>query len=363
MTCLHATEPASVYLSAVARADAIARRHRPGALRRPHAWSSSSPCAAPCSPSRVTCCRRCGGVPRIAWPQQLRTRLAKEVEANGIAKRRRRLARPGCTTTVLRTLAEDGPSTTAELRERDPAAGAAPGAGARARPTAATSRSPPRARARSAPRAQILRGANEGDWRTLAAALDADRGLAGGAGRARTTPEAGYLELVRRWLRTLRSRHRGRPRLVARRDQGRRTPGAGRARRRRGGPVATASATCCPTTSTTSPSRSRGPRCCRCSTRPRWAGSSATSTSTPTTGPTCSTPTATAAPPPGGAAGSSAAGCRTPTVSWWSCRGGDVGAEALAALQVEAERLTAWLGGAKVSTVYASLQMKSAMLP
>ena len=42
---------------------------------------------------------------------------------------------------------------------------------------------------------------------------------------------------------------------------------------------------------------------------------------------------------------------------------GDPGAEAMAALQVEAERLTAWLGGVKVSTVYASLQMKSATLP
>ena len=42
---------------------------------------------------------------------------------------------------------------------------------------------------------------------------------------------------------------------------------------------------------------------------------------------------------------------------------GDVGAEASAALQVEAERLTTWLAGAKVSTVYSSLQMKSAPLP
>jgi hypothetical protein len=41
----------------------------------------------------------------------------------------------------------------------------------------------------------------------------------------------------------------------------------------------------------------------------------------------------------------------------------DPGSEALAALRVEAERLTAWLGGAKVSTVYSSLQMKSALLP
>ena len=33
------------------------------------------------------------------------------------------------------------------------------------------------------------------------------------------------------------------------------------------------------------------------------------------------------------------------------------------ALAAEAERLTAWLDGAKVATVYASLQMKQAKLP
>jgi hypothetical protein len=42
---------------------------------------------------------------------------------------------------------------------------------------------------------------------------------------------------------------------------------------------------------------------------------------------------------------------------------GDPGSDVLAALQVEAERLTTWLDGAKVSTVYASAQMRSAALP
>lgn len=41
----------------------------------------------------------------------------------------------------------------------------------------------------------------------------------------------------------------------------------------------------------------------------------------------------------------------------------DVGADASAAVQVEAERLTAWLGGHVISSVYASLQMKQATLP
>ncbi|RYP88961.1 winged helix DNA-binding domain-containing protein [Nocardioides guangzhouensis] len=41
----------------------------------------------------------------------------------------------------------------------------------------------------------------------------------------------------------------------------------------------------------------------------------------------------------------------------------DVGADGRAALDVEAERLTAWLDGVRISTVYSSHQMKSALLP
>jgi hypothetical protein len=41
----------------------------------------------------------------------------------------------------------------------------------------------------------------------------------------------------------------------------------------------------------------------------------------------------------------------------------DVGAEGRAALGVEAARLTDWLGGVRISSVYASHQMKSALLP
>ncbi len=40
-----------------------------------------------------------------------------------------------------------------------------------------------------------------------------------------------------------------------------------------------------------------------------------------------------------------------------------VGVEATAALATEADRLTAWLDGIRVASVYASLQMKSARLP
>ena len=41
----------------------------------------------------------------------------------------------------------------------------------------------------------------------------------------------------------------------------------------------------------------------------------------------------------------------------------DVGADGVAALDAEAHRLTAWLDGTRISSVYTSLQMKSALLP
>jgi hypothetical protein len=41
----------------------------------------------------------------------------------------------------------------------------------------------------------------------------------------------------------------------------------------------------------------------------------------------------------------------------------DVGEDGAAALATEAERLTAWLDGTRISSVYTSLQMKSALLP
>jgi hypothetical protein len=41
----------------------------------------------------------------------------------------------------------------------------------------------------------------------------------------------------------------------------------------------------------------------------------------------------------------------------------DPGAEARAALDVEAQRLTTFLDGVRVNTVYASQQMRSALLP
>ena len=41
----------------------------------------------------------------------------------------------------------------------------------------------------------------------------------------------------------------------------------------------------------------------------------------------------------------------------------DVGPDGLAALELEAQRLTAWLDGTVIGNVYASRQMKHARLP
>ncbi len=49
-----------------------AGRRRPGALRRPHRWSSSSRCGALCSSSRATCCPPRGGARPPGWPSSWR---------------------------------------------------------------------------------------------------------------------------------------------------------------------------------------------------------------------------------------------------------------------------------------------------
>ena len=115
----------------------------------------------------------------------------------------------------------------------------------------------------------------------LEAGLDDHGGLAGRAGPAaaggRGVRRAGPPLAV-----VVRSRHRGRPRLVARGDQGRRTPRADRRRTPcRSRSTGAAPAGCCPATTRRPRRWSRGPRCCRSSTRRRWAGATATGTSTP----------------------------------------------------------------------------------
>ena len=196
MTCLHATEPPSVYLSAFARTEAsreeidralyddrsIAKQL---AMRRtlfafpldllPSVWGSASA--------------------RVAT--QLSSRFAKEIEGAGIAKRGEAwLTRTS--NAVLRALAEDGPATTMELRQRIPAldrrleinpdklyGGTFPVA--------------PRLLANLGATGRIIRGSNTSDWKLSRNQWTLTEEWLG-APVSRTSSQDGYTELVRRWL-------------------------------------------------------------------------------------------------------------------------------------------------------------------
>ena len=207
LVCLHATEPATVHLSVAARsrADRAAVERalyvdrtvvKQLAMRRtlftfpvdllPPVWASAS--------ARVAA--------------QLGTRLAGEVVANGLTDDGARWVRDAGES-VLEVLA-DGPATTAELRERLPElsrrlemhpdksyGGNFPVA--------------PRLMSTLAASGRVLRGENDGGWRTSrprwtrteqwlgahVAAADGD----GTDGQPLTAAD-GYRELVRRWLRS-----------------------------------------------------------------------------------------------------------------------------------------------------------------
>ena len=198
MTCLHATEPPSVYLSAVARADVsradidqalyddrtvvkqLAMRRTLFAFPRdllPAVWGSASA--------------------RVAG--QLSTRLAKEVESNGLDT-----DGPGWVTRlhtdVLRTLREDGPSTTAELRERLPELARrlemAPG-----KSYGGSFPIAPRVLSTLAAGGHVLRGSNAGDWRLSRPRWTATEQWLGEPASPETADD-GYLALVAAWLRT-----------------------------------------------------------------------------------------------------------------------------------------------------------------
>jgi len=198
MTCLHATEPASVYLSAFARAEAsrpdidkalyaersvvkqLAMRRTLFAFPRdllPAVWGSAS--------ARVLA--------------QLRTRLTKEVESNGLAEDG--AAWLGATyDEVLRSLRADGPSTTAELRERIPALAQrlelAPG-----KTYGGSFPIAPRLLGTLAAGGQIMRGANNGGWHVSRPRWELTEDWLGEPVRS-AEPAHGYRVLVERWLRT-----------------------------------------------------------------------------------------------------------------------------------------------------------------
>ena len=198
MTCLHATEPASVYLSAFARCGAsraeiaqalyadrsvvkqLAMRRTLFAFPRavlPSAWGSASA--------------------RVAT--QLRTRLAREVEANGLAPDGAAwLLATG--EEVLACLREHGPATTTQLRARVPLLGGRVELAAGTKwggsfPIA------PRVLSLLGAEGRVLRGHNAGDWHVSRPQWTPVEDWLGEAPPV-PDPEVGYRELVRRWLRT-----------------------------------------------------------------------------------------------------------------------------------------------------------------
>jgi hypothetical protein len=198
MTCLHATEPASVYLSVVARAEAsredidralystrtvvkqLAMRRTLFAFPRdllPAVWGSAS--------ARVTA--------------QLEARLAKEAVEHGLAPDGPAWV-DGLTTAVLQTLRRDGPATTAELRERVPGLAArlelSPGkAYGGSFPVA------PRMLGALAASGRIVRGDNTGGWHLSRSRWTLTEDWLGEPVRM-ADPDSGYRTLVARWLRT-----------------------------------------------------------------------------------------------------------------------------------------------------------------
>ena len=197
VVCLHATEPHTVYLSLVARTEASARSDieralyadrsvvKQLAMRRtvfafprsllPAVWGSASA--------------------RVA--QQLRTRLAKEVESNGLDSD----GAVWVTRTheaVLGALA-DGPATTAELRARlselELRLEMAPGKSYGGSFTIA-----PRVLSTLAAHGSLMRGTNNGDWRLSRPRWTLTEDWLGEPARP-LDPDAGYRELIGAWLR------------------------------------------------------------------------------------------------------------------------------------------------------------------
>ena len=231
MTCLHATEPASVYLSAFARAEVsradihralydersvvkqLAMRRTLFAFPRtllPAVWGSASDRVGDHAEHPVG---EGGGEQR---PRHRRRRVVDPDDRRGAG-----VLWPTGRPPPLSFASGSRPlAQRLELSPGKAYGGSFPIA--------------PRFLGTVAATGQILRGDNAGDWHVSQASVDVDGRLVGGtapAGRLRDG-----LPRPRRALAAhVRSRHGGRPRLVARRDQERRTPCTRRAGCRGGG--------------------------------------------------------------------------------------------------------------------------------
>ena len=197
VVCLHATEPASVYLAVAARAG-LGREAVAAALYEDRTVAKQLAMRRTLFVFPRDLLSAAWGGPADRVARQLSARLAKEVEASGLAAHgsdwvERTLEE------VARTLREDGPATTAELRERVPEIARrlelAPGKAYGGEFPVA-----PRVLSTLGATGAVMRGENQGDWRTTRPRWTATEQWLGER-LAPTGPEEGYAALVGRWLR------------------------------------------------------------------------------------------------------------------------------------------------------------------
>ena len=344
IVCLHATDPASVYLSAWARVDGMAVPDMERALYVDRSLVKHLAMRRTLFvfPRATLSVAQAGASDRVADTE--RRRLIRHVEQAGLQKNGERWLKKASDRCSRRSPMDgrrrrrSSATRSPRSRARSPTARGSRGVGTMpVGPRVLTTLS-----AAGHDRAGVER--RRLDDLTTALGLDGvlarrgDRALHGGRGcggtgramaaRVRSRDGRGH-QVVARLHGRGGAEGAGRPR----RGRGRsRRPDRIRAARRPGGDR---------------PRSSRGRRSCRRSTRPRWAGSSATGTSARTRR-SCSTPTATPDPPPGGTAGSWAAGAR-PTPARSSCSCSRTWARSgRRALEDEAARLTEWLAGTRV---------------
>ena len=316
MVCLHATDPSTVYLSAWARVDGMAVPDLERALYVDRSLVKHLAMRRTLFvfPRATLSFAQAGASDRVADTE--RRRLDPPRRGGGPAEERRALAEEGERAGPRGSVGRAGGHVVGAAR-RDPRCSRARSRTARGSRGAGNLPVGPRVLTTLSAAGRIVRASNDGGWTTSRPRWTSTASWLGEEIAPRTEAEG-----VAGWSSDGCARSaRGRSRTSSggsgppSRPHGRRWSTSTRSRS-----ISTARpATCCPTTWSRPPRSSRGRRSSPRSTRPRWAGSSATGTSARTRR-SCSTRTATPDPPPGGTAGSSAAGARPrPARSSSSC--------------------------------------------
>ena len=233
MTVLHATEPATVYLSLHARVDDLTVADVDRAFYDERSLVKQLAMRRTSSSSRATCCPPPGaarppGSPPSSGPGWPRTSSPVGSPTDGAAWVDRACA------AVLARLADGSELSAKELREQlpelegriDVAVG---------KPYGANVAMSPRVLTQLGVEGLVTRGRNGGHWRISRPQWTSMAAWLGEVPEPMKAAE-GWAELVRRWLRDVRSRHRRRHPVVARRHRRHRQAGAGRRGRRAGLP-------------------------------------------------------------------------------------------------------------------------------